>query len=149
MKNKYILFLFISLTLFTVNCAQNNNENISGGSMIIINIKIADKNFKANLVQNITSKALVEKMPLTINMSELNANEKYYYLSNKLPTSQTRIGNIKAGDIMLYGSDCLVLFYKSFNSSYSYTRLGAIENTDGLLEALGSGSVETVWTLAQ
>lgn len=36
-------------------------------------------------------------------MSDLNGNEKYYYLDENLPTNSENIGHINAGDIMLYG----------------------------------------------
>ena len=74
-------------------------------------------------------------------MNELNGNEKYHYLSTSLPTAAYQPGTIHAGDLMLYGNNCVVLFYETFNSSYSYTRLGAIDDPSGLAAALGSGNV--------
>lgn len=59
--------------------------------------------------------ALLEKLPLTLNMDELNGNEKFYFFSEKFPTDSEPVGNIRAGDLMLYGSLCLVLFYESFS----------------------------------
>lgn len=74
-------------------------------------------------------------------MDELNGNEKYHYLDSSLPTDSYRPGTIHAGDIMLYGSSCVVLFYETFASSYSYTRIGQIDNPDGLATAVGNGNV--------
>jgi hypothetical protein len=116
--------------------------------MITVKIQIGSKIFTAKLFDNASSQALLAKMPITMTMSELNENEKYYNLPYKLPANSQQMGSINAGDLMLYGSDCLVLFYKSFNTSYSYTRLGTIEDVSGLVNALGSGSVQVTFSLA-
>ena len=78
--------------------------------------------------------------PLTLEMSELNGNEKYAYLDGSLPANPKNPGGIRAGELMLYGNNCLVLFYESFSTSYSYTPLGRLNESDSLAKALGSGS---------
>ena len=85
---------------------------------------------------------------MTVSMGKLNGNEKYYYLPESLPANSQRPGNIHAGDLMLYGSDCLVLFYESFSSGYSYTRLGSVDDPSSLAAALGGGSVEVSFQTA-
>jgi hypothetical protein len=117
------------------HCMAKNNNNQ-------INIEIGKKTFKATLYNNKTSKALLKKFPLSCKMSELNGNEKYKYLSYELPTNEKNVKMIKAGDIMLYGSDCLVVFYKSHKTSYKYTKVGHINNTKGLKKAAGKGKVK-------
>ena len=84
---------------------------------------------------------------MTVNMSEMNNNEKYYYLPENLPTASSNPGRIQTGDLMLYGSSCVVLFYKTFSTSYSYTRLGRVDNPVGLASALGSGNVTVTFEL--
>ena len=106
-----------------------------------INIIVGSKTFTATLAYSETGEAFAALLPLTATMNELNGNEKYHYLSSSLPTAAYQPGTIHAGDLMLYGNNCVVLFYKTFNSSYSYTRLGTIDNPSGLAAALGSGNV--------
>lgn len=110
-------------------------------------LRIGDKNFRATLYDNDSTRSLLKKLPLTLTMDELNGNEKFYFFSEKLPSASERVGSIKTGDLMLYGSDCLVLFYESFPTSYSYTRLGTVDDVTGLANALGSGSVEVTFSI--
>ena len=107
-----------------------------------VEIKVGGQTFTVTLLDNPATRTLLERLPMTISMSELNGNEKYYYLPESLPSNSQRPGNIQAGDLMLYGSDCLVLFYESFSSGYSYTRLGSADDPSGLAAALGRGNVE-------
>jgi hypothetical protein len=75
-------------------------------------------------------------------MTELNANEKFADLPKSLPTNRYNPGTIEVGDILLYGSTTIVVFYKKFDTPYSYTKIGKIENVDGLETALGKGNVK-------
>lgn len=106
-----------------------------------VTVTINGKQFNAVLYENETAEAFKSMLPMTITMNELNGNEKYYYFNQSLPTNSARPGTIREGDLMLYGSSCLVLFYETFQSSYSYTKIGYIEDTTGLQNALGSGNV--------
>lgn len=137
---KLIIFLFMVLITSSA-CADDNagNNNQMENTSVIITVN--GKEFNAVFYNNETANAFINMMPLTLNMNELNGNEKYYNLSSTLPVNSERVGSIKKGDIMLYGNNCIVIFYESFNTPYSYTKIGYIENTDNLTAALGSGSV--------
>lgn len=117
---------------------NDNNDNHTPMSNQL-KITIGGISFTVTLESNATTSVFKRKLPMTLNMSELNGNEKLYYLNANLPTATSRPGTIYTGDLMLYGSNCLVLFYDTFSSSYSYTRLGRVDNPSGLAVALGSG----------
>ena len=110
-------------------------------------ITIGTNTFIATLYNNVTATSLKAKMPLTINMSELNGNEKYFDLRNNLPANASNPGTIQGGDLMLYGSNILVLFYRTFSTSYNYTRIARVDNPSGLATALGSGNATVTFEL--
>ena len=112
---------------------NNSNEEIKS-----VKILIDNKEYIINLENNNTVKTFLNTLPLELNMSELNGNEKYVYLDNTLPTNSYSPKHINVGDVMLFGNNCLVLFYKSFDTSYSYTKIGHIDN----LPNLESGNIK-------
>lgn len=125
----------------------DNNGNTDNPMSNNLKISIGEVSFNVTLENNATATAFKALLPMTINMSEMNGNEKYYYLANNLPTDSYRPGTIQEGDLLLYGSNCLVLFYETFSSSYSYTRIGRIENPSSLSEVLGTGNVSITFEI--
>lgn len=117
-------------------------ETETDNSIYRIQIVVGDQNFPTVLYKNETTDAIMDRLPMTLDMSDMNGNEKYYYFSDSLATDSEKPSEIHAGDLMLYGTDCLVLFYESFSSSYSYTTLGYVEDAVGLASVLGSGNIQ-------
>ena len=141
MRKKYFYFLVIFMSFLLVTGCNNKNDNKkivdSTSEGDTVKVLINNDEYIIDLEDNETAKAFVELLPLKIDMKELNGNEKYYYLNKSLPSDSSNIKKITAGDVMLYGDDCLVIFYKSFNTSYSYTKIGHIDN----LKDLGNNNV--------
>lgn len=134
------------ILLFTTACSPDD-EPITPATDTLgnITVSVGDRTFSATLEQNSTAEAFLALLPLTLEMRDLHDNEKYHYLGQSLPTNRTGVGTIHAGDIMLYGDDCVVLFYETFSTSYSYSRIGHIADPEGLKQALGSGTVSVTF----
>lgn len=125
---------------------SSGQENRGAAS---VTLTIGDKVYRARFCDNAAAEALMEQMPMVLDMEELHGNEKYHYLSDSLPTDTESIGSIRAGDIMLFGSDCLVLFYEDFQTTFSYTRIGHLEDPAGISEILGSGLAKVSFDKAE
>lgn len=104
-------------------------------------LAIGDTSFIIALADNEAARELARRLPLRLDMAELNGNEKYASLGSPLPAKAENVRRIEAGDVMLWGNDCLVVFYKSFDTPYSYTRIGHIADARGLAKAVGKGDV--------
>ncbi len=160
MKYPLLIFFFLA-SLFTslASCDQDvagpgnpdagdttdhNTPTLTGSQM---RIKIGSTTFAATLDDNATATAFRALLPMTVTMVELNRNEKYVDLPGSLPANASNPGTIRNGDLMLYGADTLVLFYKSFSTSYPYTRLGRVHDPTGLAAAVGAGSVTVTFEL--
>ena len=142
-KKRYIALITI-LLFITVGCSKEqkdetkkHNEEIyeknnSKEEVKTVKAIINENEYIINLEDNETVNEFINHLPQEFNMSELNGNEKYTYLDYTLPSNSYNPKEIKAGDVMLYGDNCIVIFYKSFKTNYSYTKIGHISNLPNL-----------------
>jgi hypothetical protein len=107
---------------------------------------VGERRFAITSTDNAAARAFAAQLPLTLDMRELNGNEKHADRREALPANASRPGTIRNGDLMLYGTNTLVVFYATFNSSYSYTRLGRVDDPADLPQALGRRSVRVVFS---
>ena len=155
MKNLFLITALTISTLCSSASACGNNNQSSGTEQKTedkmettkIRIKVGSKTFTATLAANKSAQAFKEILPLTLKMADHLSNEKHTDLSKSLPTNSSNPQTIQNGDLMLFGSRTLVLFYKTFSTSYSYTRLGKVDDATGLTSALGSGNVTVTFEL--
>ena len=112
-----------------------------------MNVQVGGSTFTATLEENEAVNELVKMMeqgPVTIQMSDYSGFEKVGSLGTSLPASNQQT-TTRAGDIVLYQGNQIVIFYGS--NSWSYTRLGHIDDLTGWEEALGSGEVTVTFSL--
>lgn len=107
-----------------------------------IKITVGNREFTATLHDNEAAKELLKLLPMEVNMGEHNGNEKYYNLPQRMTGKATNPGSVRAGDLMIWASNTLVLFYAASRTSYSYIPLGRIDDALALWEAVGRGSVK-------
>lgn len=110
-------------------------------------MSIGERRFSVTLADNDAARAFASRLPLILDMTDLNGNEKKFDLPNALPANPSRPGTIRNGDLMLYGANTIVLFYLTFDSPYAYTRLGRADDPAGLAQALGRYGVRVGFAL--
>lgn len=126
---------------------MNLDSNDEVENVSTINVSVGNSTFTAVLEKNeaVTSFVkLMQKNPVTIQMSDYAGFEKVGTLGTSLPTSNSQT-TTQPGDIVLYQGNQIVIFYGS--NSWSYTRLGHIADLTGWEDALGSGDITVTFSL--
>jgi hypothetical protein len=129
MKNLSFQILSVGLLLGgSLSAIAESDINEAKNTLVV---KIGPKTFTVTLAENATATAFKAMLPLKLPMEDVNANEKVSSLPGKLPTNDANPRFIQTGDLMIWTSRSVVLFYKGFPTTYSYTRLGRIETQRG------------------
>ena len=166
---KLLIFLLIIISITLTSCGKSNSiptpttdepsttittpsdDNQTTKEDETANMKLTLKidGIEVDVIwaDNDSVKALknLAKDRLTINMSKYGGFEQVGSIGSTLPSSDTRI-TTNPGDIVLYSSNQIVIFYDS--NIWSYTKLGHINlSKSELTNLLGDEHVVTTLTL--
>ena len=137
-KTSIILIILSFLLLSGVNAQDEDN---------IIKLKVNEHIFDVELENNSAAKELVKKLEtgnVNVNATDYGNFEKVGNLGFSLPANDENI-NTEPGDIVLYQGNQISVFYDSH--SWSYTKLGKIQNVSDLKEILGPGDTTLEFSL--
>ena len=124
-------------------------EKIKEENIDMIKIKVNNSVLEVKLEDNEATKSLVERLKngdIRVKANEYGGFEKVGNLGFSLPKNDKNI-TTSAGDIVLYQGNQISIFYNS--NSWSYTKLGKVQNVSGaeLNNILGSGDVTLILSI--
>ena len=151
-KKLVMLVCILSIAMLLTACSEkkgtssSKNDEVSEveeRTEVSLQMKIEDESVQVDWEDNEsveTLKGLCKDEPLVIQMSMYGGYEQVGNIGTSIPENDVEI-TAKAGDIVLYSGNSLVVFYGS--NSWAYTRLGRITNlTDAeLTQLLSNGDV--------
>ena len=124
-----------------------SEEVVETEGITSMKVQIDGHTFYAALGNNNATAELVQMMknqPIVISLSDYSGFEKVGSLGTTLSGSNSQM-TTQAGDIVLYNNSQIVIFYGS--NSWSYTKLGHVDDLTGWEEALGSGDVTVTFSI--
>lgn len=148
---KRLILLTLMATILSVSCYSQTTKNMKSQARYAFaqseKVTRQKVEFKNRYGITLVADLYVPKQPEDNKLAAIAV--KVCSLSGSLTTSASNPGTIRAGDIMLYGANSLVLFYETFSTSYSYTRIGRIDPVSGLKSALGRGDITVKFELEE
>ncbi|OWV01081.1 hypothetical protein B7994_04730 [Fibrobacter sp. UWR2] len=118
-------------------------------SKMQVQIEIGNDKYNAFFENSGIAQAVAALFPKSVKMEEYAANNEYYArLDSKISSKASEVDKIFAGDIMLYNSISLVIFYADAEHTSGYVKLGHIENPTGLKKSLGAAGGKLRFSLA-
>ncbi|MBQ0078951.1 MAG: hypothetical protein KBS66_03535 [Eubacterium sp.] len=153
MKRWLAIVCICVLSMSFVSCGNNTTENEAGETVASqtetemkemdnkMQVLVGDYTFTATLEDNQAVNELVDMMSegdVVLKLDDYSGFEKVGSLGCELTRSDKQT-TTHSGDIVLYGGDNIVVFYGS--NSWSYTRIGKIDDLTNWEAALGNGSV--------
>lgn len=118
-------------------------ESVSEKNLIVT---VNGQTFLAEFCDNESTESFAQMLPVTIDMSDYSGFEKVGSLGQTLPSNDMQL-TTQAGDIVLYNSSQIVVFYGS--NSWSYTKLATITDLTGWEEALGNDNVQITFSIGE
>ncbi len=107
---------------------RDQQEQHEVGKLADLRVTIDGKQYTATSESTKAAENFLNNLPLSLEMIEINENEKRGYTYFKLATDAKKLGKVEIGDILLSGDSYVIIATKTFKTSDKYTKIGHIQN---------------------
>lgn len=130
----------------TIALAENedDNENSDNDNDMVTKMKITanGRTLTATLEDNATTRAFVEKMPVTLPMMDLYGREMCYRFPEALPTDNARSRGYEVGEIVYYPPmHSFVIMYKQNGEHFQMQSIGRVDSGVEIFDGIGNVDV--------
>lgn len=121
---------------------DDNNQTNERMEEYRIKITVNGRELTAVLTDNATTRAFVEKLPVTLPMQDLYGREMCYRFPDALPTDNVRVSGYEVGEIVYYPPmHSFVILYAQNGERFSMQKLGRIETGIEVFDGIGDVDV--------
>lgn len=126
-----------------INNTENDKEAIEVKSDDVkIKITAGGNEVIAELEDNATTRALIEKLPMTLPMMDLYGREMCYRFNESLPTENLRSDGYSVGDLAYWvPGHSFVILYKQNGENFERQHLGHIDSGVDIFDGIGDVEV--------
>lgn len=133
--------IILLLALIILSC-EIGEINAQGNNMRQMKITVNGRELTAVLEDNATTRALIEKLPMTLPMMDLYGREMCYRFDSALPTDNVRSMGYEVGDIIYYPPRrSFVIMYKQNGERFSMQKIGKITSGAEIFNSTGDVEV--------
>ncbi len=120
-----------------INSNENNKDDMNK-TEYNLRVKVGNKELSATLLNNVTTRAFIEKLPITLCMLDLYSREMCYRFSKALPTDDVNFCGYEVGEIVYYPPmHSFVILYSQNGESFSMQKMGYIYSGIDVFDNIG------------
>lgn len=141
MKKIGIFLIIAVFSVIHISPSPADSDKKAADTAMKLRVQIKGVSFTVAPANTAAAAEFVEmarQAPVTITMRDYGGFEKVGSLGKTL-TADDRQTTTSPGDVVLYRGNQIVMFYGS--NSWSYTKLGRVEDLTGWADCLGNGSI--------
>ena len=121
---------------------STNSQNDENMETYQIKIKVGNHELTATLQDNVTTRAFVDMLPMTLPMLDLYGREMCYRFPDALPTDDVNTCGYEVGEIVYYPPmHSFVILYAQNGERFSMQKLGYIESGIEIFDNIGNINV--------
>ena len=121
---------------------DDNNSNENNSMVTKMRITVNDRILTATLEDNVTTRAIVQRLPMTLPMMDLYGREMCYRFPEALPTDNAHTRGYEVGEIVYYPPmHSFVIMYRQNGERFQMQSIGRIDDGVGIFDGIGNVEV--------